>query len=478
MRAKGFGMTRARVGLWGSALISVLVVAASCGSPGRQPQSAAPTTTASAGGDTPASPASTDTATSTTTPVADEASLVGRVLLDDATAAGVCDSVVNDSEPPGLPPVTTTTTTIGDSPQAASGEETASPGAVSISGSGLAVFSCTPQSAGGQASGDEFVVGFDLYSRTVKWTVDVASYSNFGVGLDHLFLVHISTTPPSGMNSGTTSYSLTAKSLDTGDTSWTEALPVTNTGNSDSGNFYGNNSLEPVEGPSGDPAHPEDVVLDYFGTSAFDSSTGKLLWHTRNDYNTEASGSYTGYGIVEVDVYQGQWAGGRTGENASNGSQLWSFPYPDVCQADFSNSPWGDQLEGNVEWLFGRNCYFAFNYQTGKTVALGAVPPTWTDKDNGSYVASPDGALVADGTHLSFYRWPNTTRPVWSLPANDVTPLTIGTSRVLVQGATQPLFLSTRDGSNAGSLDPSQSPPDGLVDHGLLVQEDLVIDVG
>lgn len=405
--------------------------------------------------------------TTTTTAAINQASDIGRLLLDDSTANEVCQAALNKTAGPGLP--STTTTTEGNTPSIQSSGPSASVvGNVSISNGGLAILTCSP------GSGDDFVVGFNLYTRQVEWKV-VAHFLNFGVGTDHLFGVNETTTPASGLNSGTTSYSLTAISLVNGSTSWTSALPI----NPNSSDDYNDNSLNLTEGPSGDPSHPEDVLVNYDGTAAFDSSTGQLMWNIDNQYNTQASGSYTGFGVVEVGEYNGRCCGGGiTDKSASTGNQVWTFSYPNICNEgdDFYNASWGDQVLGNTEWLFGSDCYMSYNYQTGQVLSSAAIPSSWTN-NNASYIATPNYALVADGTTLALYKLSNLTTALWSIPGNSVTPLAIGTTRVLVQGATQPLFLSMTNGSTVGSLT-NVSLQANTVTNGLLVQDDSVLDVG
>jgi hypothetical protein len=405
--------------------------------------------------------------TSTTVPAISQASSAGKALLDDQTAQGVCDAVLNHSQPPDFPSTEPTTTTDQSTPQITT-ELTAEPSSVSLSPEGLAVFSCSPQQ-----SGDEFVVGFNLYTRSIKWTTDVAKYSNFGIGTQHLFLVSQSQTPASGLNAGTTSYSLTAQNLDTGRVSWTAALPVTTTDTDE----YGDNSLNLTEGPSGDSAHPEDVVLEWMGTSAVDSSNGQVIWHSANDYNSQASGSYVGYGVVEIGEINQLWGVGSTGVNASTGAQLWTLQYPSDCSNGFSNDAFGDQIIGSVEWLFGSDCYFAYDIRSGATIASGALPSSWTAKYGAdSFVITPTMALVADGTALSLYKLSDTATPIWSIPGNDVTPLAISSTRVLVRGATQDLFLSISNGSTIGPLN-NVTPTPNVVTNGLLIDGDVIVDM-
>lgn len=425
---------------------------------------------ATTGSPSAASQSSTSSApisTTTTAPAVTQASLIGQLLLDSTTAQDACDASLDNTRPPGLP-TPTTSTADGNGPSVQfTNQQTATPGqSISISASGLAVFTCSPQ------SGDEFLIGFNLYTRQIAYKIDVASYKSFAIGSDHVFLLTHTNTAASGLNSGTTSYSITAKSLMDGSTSWTEPIPP----NTSYKAGYVDDTLGVTEGSSGVAGVPEDAVVSFEGTTAFNSQTGQLLWHTGSQYDTQASGSYTGLGIVEVGEYQGGWGGGLTGENAATGAQVWAFPYPTSCQGNFYTSSWGDQVVGNVEWLFSDNCFFAYNYLTGQTVATGAIPSSWTG-NNATYIATPTEALVADGTHLSLYKLSNLSTPVWSIPGNDVQPLAIGSSRVLVQGATQPLFLSATDGSTIGSLN-NASPSAGLVTDGLLVEGDNVIDMG
>lgn len=425
------------------------------------------TTTSPLSAASQSSTSSAPTSTTTTVPTVTQASLTGQLLLDSTTTEDACDASLNNSQPPGLPSPTTSTTD-GNGPSVQfTNQQTATPGqSVSISGSGLAVFTCSPQ------SGDEFILGFNMYTREIAYKIDVASYKSFAVGTDHVFLLTQNNTPASGLNSGTTSYSITAKNLTDGSTSWTEAIPQK--GSYQSG--YVDDTLAVTENPAGVAGVAEDAVVSFEGTTAFNSQTGQLLWHTGNQYDTQASGSYTGLGIVEVGDYRDEWGEGLTGENAATGTQVWAFPYPSSCQGNFYNSSWGDQIAGNVEWLFSDNCYLAYNFQTGQTVATGAIPSSWTG-DNATYIATPTEALVADGTHLSLYKLSNLSTPVWSIAGNDVQPLAIGSSRVLVQGATQPLFLSAANGSTIGSLS-NATPSAGLVTNGLLVEGDTVLDMG
>jgi len=203
-----------------------------------------------------------------------------------------------------------------------------------LSPGGLAILTCsTPTS-----SGIALVAGFDLYTRQIKWTVDLTQNQYFGIGSDHLFLVSETKTPASGLNSGTTSYTLTAKNLDSGATSWSSALPTVGE------NLPDNYQLSVSEGPSGDASHPNEAVISFSGTYGFDSSTGQYLWHLSTTYDTQASGYYTGYGTVEVGDINGQWGEGLTGMNVSSDTQTWQLTYPTGCDGGFYTAGWGDQV--------------------------------------------------------------------------------------------------------------------------------------
>lgn len=138
------------------------------------------------------------TSTTTTVPAATQASLTGRLLLDSGTAEAACDAALNNAQAPGLPSPTTSTTDGNEPSVQFTNQQTATPSqSVSISGSGLAVFTCSPQ------SDDEFLLAFNLYTRQNAYKVDVASYKSFAIGTDHVFLLNQINTPASGLNSGT-----------------------------------------------------------------------------------------------------------------------------------------------------------------------------------------------------------------------------------------------------------------------------------
>lgn len=440
---------------------ALALVLAACGS---SPPTATSSSSTHQSGTTSASDSAGSNKTSTTTTTAasaTQASMVGQVLLDQSSYQAACNQASSQ-----VSSVSGTT-----NPNAVNGSNLGSNAGstVTFSPSGLAILVCSTQSTA-------FIAGFNLYTKSVAWTVDLSPYADYGIGSEHLFLLQVSQSAGNALNSGTTSYRLIAKSLDTGATSWSSPLPDGGQGPSD-----GSTELMVTEGPSGDSANTEEAVLTISGTYGFDSSNGQLLWHTSNIYDTQASGGYIGYGIVENGNLNGAPWQGTSGYNASTNTQAWQLPYPTVCTNDsnsFYTEAWADQVVGNQEWLFSPGCYFAYVYQTGQVVASGVIPSSWTSGNNASFVASPSGALVDDGTNLAYYTWSDLTSPAWSVAANSATPLAIGSSRVLVTGATgEPVFLSISNGSIIGSLPKSVSLKMGVVTNGLLVEGDTVIDM-
>lgn len=441
---------------------ALLLLAAAAGCGGGQPH-AAPSAVKSANqrSSRPSSPAAP---VKLAQQALNPATLVGKTLfgLDDSNA--VCQTALDGTPPPRLP------IPGGSGPGDNSAADTASAtvvGTGTLVPGGLLVLTCAPSASATTST----LVAFDLFKRAVAWQLSLAGYDSYMFGTNHLFLISHDTTPPTGLKSSSTTYTLTAVSLRTGATSWTAPYFA------DSPNSGDNGISSLTEGPSGIPGHPQDVVVTYLGTSAYDAQTGANLWNISDEYDTEANGSYTLDGIVEIYGYQDNYYDSHiTGFDARTNKKVWDLRLQAPCVAD--TGPEDDIFDGLVEWEFRSSCFQAHNVATGQLVADHTYPSSWQ-----SVAATPTAILEYSHSKLSYFTMSDLNHPVWSESAGSTMPLAMSSGHVLVQAPSGMLVLSAANGSitstvsSAFSGSGSYSVVDGLVVQGSEDSETSVLEL-
>lgn len=302
---------------------------------------------------------------------------------------------------------------------------------------------------------DGELVAYDLAGGYVAWSIDTKPYVEYTVGADHVLLVSRTTTPPTGLQGSTTTYTLTAKSTSNGKTVWT--VPFTDQGDVSSDDDF----TVAYEGPSGNPAHPDETVLQYSTSmTSFDSNTGATIWHeAAGGYITsqayyEDVGPYLGYG-VNLAVHAtspDQSSFVEEATSPASGASVWQEPVPAAAGAIDDPTPEAIMPDGQGNaWLFWDTGYDARNIATGAEIAAGAYPAGWNVdtgflSDDNVYF-EPPYALYTDGSHLELYNLQHVSAPVWSVPADDVSVDAAGTKNALVSADAGDKIISLSDGS-------------------------------
>ena len=381
-------------------------------------------------------------------------SLVGKPLfgLDDSNAA--CQAALDGTQPPALP--VPGGSGLGDNPATNTSSATAVGSGTLVPG-GLLVLSCAP-------NGNSTVftlVAFNLFTRTVSWQFSLAGYDTYMFGTNHLFLISHQTTSPTGLQASKTTYTLTAVDVRKGTESWSAPYFADTKENDDT------QIANLTEGPSGYLGHPQDVVVSYLGTSAYDVQTGANLWHIPEEYGTQANGFYALDGIVEVYDSQSNGADEIIGFNARTYKRMWVLRFPRACPESAGSQD--DVFNGLVEWQFSDTCSEAHNVATGKLVAERIYPSSWR-----SVMATPTTVLEYSHSKLSLFKMSDFAHPVWSEKAGPTTPLAMSSGHALVEAPSGMLVLSITDGSitssvpSVFSVSSSYSIVDGLIAQGTI----------
>lgn len=367
--------------------------------------------------------------------------LVGDIVFNRTDGDQVCTAAFGHASTPLVAPTTPqspTTTTTTPPGQSSSSTSTST----STAEIGSSSYASTPSTAlittGGvlvlhcSLDTDSKYVGYNLFAQKIIWTQDVDGYVKYAVGPNHLYAISAKHTTPSGLQPGSTSYSITSTDLTTGKSDWT--VPY------DSFTATDATLSVSAEGPSGTGANPNSVVLTWGGTTAYDETSGQLLWRTRNAYDTQASGGYVDYGIV-VRYCNGTCIQGRT---AKTGGTLWKLPRTTTKTCVYPTD--GSYLVGPIQWQFSDKCYMAYNIQTGGIVASGTIPPTWST--HGSFLVGNGELLAFNGSQLALYRATDTSTPLWSEAAGATTrPIAISTGHLLVDAQAGIVLLNSDNGS-------------------------------
>ncbi len=291
---------------------------------------------------------------------------------------------------------------------------------------GVVVLSCGSKSVGPATA----IVGYSVLKGVILWRRSVAGVETYGATPRHIVAFTSTTTPASGLQGGSTSYIITAYDVQTGRQVWSVPFAADSAAEEGMFNYRGLSGI--VEGPSGVPGHPEEVVIQDMGTSAYNAASGELLWHVPDIF-----GGYVGNGIVEKRGYEDNDEEGHvTGFNVQTGAMVWDLHLPRRCWTDQS------ELVGTVQWGFGNSCVEAYDFVSGKLVSDAAYPEGWKGvAANHSYI------VVFDGSSLSEFSTSDISNPLWSEPAGSTEPLIVTDGHVLVEAPSGMLVLSTQDGS-------------------------------
>jgi outer membrane protein assembly factor BamB len=297
------------------------------------------------------------------------------------------------------------------------------------------------------------VLVLDAFSGTVDWSranqATDAIAERLIMAADHLFVVQTTTFAAEGLNAAFVSRSLTAVDLHTGNESWTtpleEDIPKADRPSSDEATV--------VEGPSGDAAHPAEVIVSLGEVTAFDQQTGARIWVRPANKFTD---SYLGYGL-NVNFDGTTW----TATTVRTGKPVWTKTVPAVD----AGTPY---LIDTAIWAIGSSGVLSVDVRTGQLLLNRVYPKEWSE-----HLVTPDLSVVYDGKSLQLYRTSDVRHPLWSTPGDSVQPLFVTASIVVVKSDSG---VHALDGKT-GQLRDDIVLPDGVSDaagleDGLLVLPD------
>lgn len=332
---------------------------------------------------------------------------------------------------------------------------------------GIALLDCGRNAPGPPT----MVVAYGLFTRSVLWRVNVKRADAYDATLERFFMVTQETTPPSGLSAGSTNYTLTAFNVSTGAIEWRVPFAAEGAGNADNHSLFGI-----FEGPSGIAGHPEDIVIEYLGTSAYDAATGVVLWQLPYEYFSQASGGYVTDGIVEVSGYKDNAYGEHiTGFDAQTDTEIWDLRLPTSCEYVEDG-----ELVGMIEWEFGRHCIEAHEVATGQLLVDQEYPSA------GQATAADHSVVLAyDGSNLALYATSDLGHPIWTEPAGMTAPLVVSPGHVLVEAPSGMLVLSASNGQIVAQVPKEFSeaeggvvgPIDGLVEKTAEDGQTIVLDL-
>lgn len=352
---------------------------------------------------------------------------VGQTLLTKEDADAICQSNV------------------------ASGGSQASEQSINLLAGRKALIDCSADATDdtGATQTQTTIISYDLFNRTAAWSHALGVGSSYATGTQHLIELDHVNHPAVGLKDAYTTYSISAIDLSTGKTAW--STPIDTWINS--ADLTSSEQLGVAEDSAEVASGNQQVIVSLHDTSAYNASTGKLLWHVPTVFNTQASGWYQDAGVVVVDggmepggftdnEYGSHW----TGVDPRTGKIVWDLKAPDWLQGD-------SHFEGNTLLAYGGNGYLAADLVTGKKLGKAQFPAGWEN------VAVHLPYVVAKvGGHLKLFKLTNLNQPVWSIPADgDVLIYAATAGHLLVGGPSGTLLLSTADGSTTKTFDSGQS---------------------
>ncbi len=294
-------------------------------------------------------------------------------------------------------------------------------------------------------AGGPTILVVDLRTGGLLWRRPIQPDENVQVGTDHIFVVSTQNVPASALATAYPERVITALNAKDGTSAWTgpfeDWIPQQKR-NTDT------STLEVDEGPSGDASHPNYAVAALDGTTVFDADSGAVIAQNPQRYDTQASGSYAGYGTILIyGLQDNDYTDHRTGLDARNGAQIWDLHLPESSRFDQVRQDVIDDA-GNM-WEFGGQGFYAYSLRTGQAAAQGTYPAGW------DHVAgSPAGVAGWNSTtqQLSFVTPQNPGTPVWTISAEDTSPELVTPDLVVVEGPRGLVMLDTKSGHTVNEL--------------------------
>ncbi len=309
----------------------------------------------------------------------------------------------------------------------------------------------------------ELMVAYDLFKRRVRWMKRLNRSARYGTTNRHLFKFFSRVTPPHDLQGRTVRRFVAAYSIRTGKLTWRSINPALGYADSDP-RFLG----VPIEGPASLIGSPEQVVLSYLGTSAYDATTGALLWATPIKFYSQASGSYAGSNTVIVYGRENNDPSEISGVDPLTQSVKWNLYLPFECLAEKS------EVVGSVQWefgddFFGNSCIVAYDLLTGQSIIAESLP-----NSGGHAAISRNGVVEWNNGQLAYYSLSDLSTPIWSEPAGEADPVVVGSGHVLLENRAGTFVVNLANGKirarvlrgwvgNGPETGPIEGPVDGLV---------------
>jgi hypothetical protein len=313
------------------------------------------------------------------------------------------------------------------------------------------------------------VRGTDLWNHPLQSVEPNAGSSQdtsgeylLGVGDQNAYVLTVTNVAATGLKDAYVTRTISAITIQTGDTAWTQPLASDNRQDNSTGG-----TITETPGPT---AGHREVVVALGGIddhSAYDAGTGHPLWRVPDltslvDPNatvqfvannlalfTDADGNgQTQLGAVDVATGKTSWTQSIDGTNVSWDSSVKS------------------ELVGSQFWFIGHTGVDAYDLASGKHT-VHKLFPTSFDR----VMATPNRTVaLVDGTLRCFVTgdW---SRPLWAVTAGDVNPELVTDSTLVLRAQSGDQLLSMADGSIIGPA-PDGVPSDGPVVDGLQIAGD------
>lgn len=384
----------------------------------------------------------TDSSTETPTPStsAPPADALGQIVLSPGTINNVCGANGSD--------------------QGALGE---------LLDGGTAILTCSGTT--------DQLVGLDVPTGAVLWTHPIADTSadagnntspttteSLATGPGrHAYLLDITDTPASGLDSEYFTRRLTALDARTGATSWTQPLEPEDKQDS--------NSQATVTEAPGPSAGTTQVLVTLDEYSAFDATTGKPAWRIATP-DTEPT--YVGYNLaLSTAPSDSSDATDLVATNLAASRPAWTDELPSNQTTISSGANYTSQVVGHTYWTFADTGYDTFDIVTGKHTGHAVYPTSWTNT-----LATPTYIAAYVSNTLRLFHIGSWSKPVWSVQASaNARPLAMTDRTLLVHADSGDVLLNMTDGSILDSaVNAGNAAQQNLVD-GLLPTDDGILEL-
>jgi len=385
---------------------------------------------------------------------------LGKVLADANTGQGICDAALNGGNPPGPP--TAHASPVGGT---SSNGSSITAGIPKLMPHGEAIYECDVSSAH-LTTTTRYDVGFDLFKRTVLWKRPlVTDGDQFLVGTKFVYQFASSTTPASGLQAESTTWSVAAIDPRSGQDVWKSPFGSTS---SDPQIQKGAQHSLVAEDPASDL-----VIFELSGdpnsglATGYSLSTGKPKWSVNpctlvkfgcttnfiDDSLTSIFSNLVSGGVI-IGTSSTNGADNTAGFDPSTGKLVWSDANltcgPAPATGNGVSNP--GVVRGSLALYYSDSfCLAVVNVANGNILVNQALP-------NSGFVApSFNGYLAYDGSNLNYFAYANPGTAKWSVPAGSTIPLVLGDTLGLVWGPTGGTLVKVAGGSVFGNVEISST---------------------